>query len=388
MENILRKQSLKKIVLYKDTVTRKMEESNGTKCQGLMTVTNKHLVYASLQESAFTPNKRWRLNTIHKIHVSDKNSLSFETEDENISFEMEKPNKVLKLVKKQKKKILEKEKKRAPKFNKESRRASLETILGTVVTQGNAPNKMMRRNTSIERVEKHSFDSNHSPIVSTPSRRNMALPPEPIDNPYFNMRGRNMGRSNTDLEPLHETTQRDSFMRYRSLPPVENKPNKSCDAIQTLPIEENYVYSSGMSSSEDDFTDMKSMEDLINERKYKLEKLKRIPTNRPYRTKSVCDLLNGDYVDLTFEKENRKSLNFEQCIYDNLPNSGLYANGSCPFERIPNLQDDDCHYAELEIKSNESGEIHRNEEYSTYSRIDFIATHALEMAKESLRSVC
>ena len=143
--NSNRNHKLSKIILHKAIVT-KMQE-NGPKCQGLMTVTNKHLVYASLQDSAFTPNKRWCLNTINKIEVSDKNSLSFETESENISFEMEKPNKVCKLVRKQKKKIQEKEKKRATVIQKNFNGGQASnTILGTVVTQGNTPNKIVRRN--------------------------------------------------------------------------------------------------------------------------------------------------------------------------------------------------------------------------------------------------
>ena len=355
-----------------------MQESNGAKCQGLMTVTNKHLVYASLHDSAFAPNKRWRLNTINKI-VSDKNSLCFETEDENISFEMEKPNKVCKLVRKQKKKIQEKEKKRASVIQNEfQRRASIEHILGTVITQGNIPNKIARRNTSVERVEKHSFEAHHSSIASMPMpcRRTMALPAEPTEPAYYNM-----VRANTHLESLSEAT-RNSFKR-QSLPPTKNNNNNRSkyESSEHLKTEDNSVYSSGLSSSEDDFTDMKSMENLINERKCRLEKLRKMPV-RPYRTQSVHDAIDGDYVTLAKENSQRVS------IYDNLPNRGLYANGCCPFERVPSLEEASCHYAALEIMTSNTNVIHQTEEASNYTKIDFIATHALEMTRNSLRSIC
>ena len=352
-----------------------MQES--TKCQGLMTVTNKHLVYAPLHDTAFTPNKRWRLNTINKIQVSDKNSLSFETEDENICFEMEKPNKVVKLVKKQKKKIIEKERKSASvNEQSKSRRTSLETILGSVVLQ---PNKITRRNTSVDRSENR--------IISTPCRRTMALPPEPTENPYYNMRGRNMGRSNTHLEPLCESKSSNTFMRHQSLPPRDTK--DSYEPTHSLPLEENFVYSSGMSSSEDDFTDMKSMESLINERKNRLEKFKKSPTPGFSRTQSVCEALDGDYVDLTRDIGQRSSVSFDaqDYVYDNLPNTGLFANGIGPFERMPIL-DENCQYAALDIKESRVNKIHRNEEASNYMSIDFVATYALEKAKQSLHSVC
>ena len=269
--NSNRNHKLSKIILHKAIVT-KMQE-NGPKCQGLMTVTNKHLVYASLQDSAFTPNKRWCLNTINKIEVSDKNSLSFETESENISFEMEKPNKVCKLVRKQKKKIQEKEKKRATVIQKNfQRRTSLEHILGTVVTQGNTPNKIVRRNTSVERVEKHSFESKHSSVAATPCRRTMALPPEPTEHPYYNLGGRNVGRVNAHLDSLPELT-RTSFKRHQSLPPTKQQQQQQQQikalvnrASETGRQLRKYVLEWNVFSSEDDFTDMKSMEDIINER--------------------------------------------------------------------------------------------------------------------------
>ena len=344
-----------------------MQESNGAECQGLMTVTNKHLVYASLQDSA-TPNKRWRLNTINKIEVSDKNSLCFETEDENISFEMENPNKVCKLVRKQIKKIQEKEKKRATVIQKQfQRRTSLEHILGTAITQGNTPNKIVRRNTSVERVEKHSFETN----TSAPCRRTMALPLEPTENPYCNLPGRNAERANTHLEPVT----RNSSKRYQSLPPAKNNNNKSrYESTENLTNEDNCVYSSGMSSSEDDFTDLRLMEGFINERKCKLEK------SRPYRTQSVSEALDGDYVTLARESSQHAS------IYDNLPNRGLYANGSCPLERVPSLEEMDCHYATLEITTSDTNVIHRNEETSDYIKIDFLATQALELTRNNWNS--
>ena len=348
-----------------------MQESNRAKCQGLMTVTNKHLVYASLQDSAFAPNKRWRLNTINKI-VSDKNSLCFETEDENISFEMEKPNKVCKLVRKQKKKIQEKEKKRATVIQKEfQRRASLEHILGTVITQGNTPNKIVRRNTSVERVEKHSFET----IKSAPCRRTMALPLEPTENPYCNLPVRNAERVNTHLEPVREMP-RNSFKRHQSLPPTKNNNNNKSryESTENLTNEDNCVYSSGMSSSEDDFTDLRLMEGFINERKCKLEK------SRPYRTQSVSEALDGDYVTLARESSQHAS------IYDNLPNRGLYANGSCPFERVPSLGEMDCHYAALQITTSDTNVIHQNEETSDYTKIDFLATQALELTRNNWNS--
>ena len=337
-----------------------------------MTVTNKHIVYAPLHETAFTPNKRWRLNTISKIE-SDKNSLSFETEDENISFEMEKPNRVLKLVKKQKKKIIEKEKRADCGKN---RRSSLETILGSVVTQ---PHKIIRRNTAADRSEARA--------ISTPCRRTMALPPEPTENPYSNMRGRNMGRSNTHLVPLSESTSMNNFMRYKSLPPCKDK--HSYGPTQSPPLEENFVYSSGMSSSEDDFTDMKSMESIINERKSKLEKIKKSPSARFGRTQSVCEMLDGDYVQLTRDITQRASISADgqEYIYDNIPNSGLYANGIGPFERMPVL-DEGCQYAALDIKENNKNTIHGTEETSNYACIDFVATHALERARQCLNSCC
>ena len=142
-----------------------------------------------------------------------------------------------------------------------------------------------------------------------------------------------------------------------------------------------------MSSSEDDFTDMKSMESLINERKSKLEKIKKSPITRFGRSQSVCELLDGDYVELTHDISQRASGSYDaqEYIYDNLPNSGLFANGICPFERMPIL-DEGCQYAALDIKDCNTNVIHRNDETSNYTSIDFVATHALAKAKRSLNS--
>ena len=355
--------------------------------QGLMTITNKHVVYAPMNETAFIPNKRWRLNTINSIEC-DKNSIKFEIEDENIAFEMEKPNKVAKIVKKQKKKMQEKEKKRDSQRGKENmavmrRRKSVETIVQKVVTNVKPQTRLTRRNSVIEHVDKHSFPMVESRSIVRTDRRTMALPPEPKDSPYCNIRGRQMGRSNTHLEPLSESNGHNTFLRHQSLPPCSDK--QSYGASLTPTLEENYSYSSGLSSSEDDFTDLKSMEDIINDRKIKLESLKK------RKSSDDEEIEDGDYVEMikfsSGSGESVDSVEFHDAIYGNITNCGLFANGIGPFESIPILADNYCQYATLDIKEAEDQKkIRSKEETCIYSQVDFVATKALELTRQSLNS--